>query len=459
VRRAVTAGIIFLCGFLFVRTMAVEPFGVPTGSMAPALHGNHREAACPRCGHPVVVGEPSNGDRHPDAACPNCGKRGIDLSQTWEIPGDRLLVDKNVFNVRSPRRWEVAVFRCPVDLSKPYVKRMIGLPGEAVQLVGGDVFANGVLQRKTLPQVRETRVPFFDLAFAPPITWQQRWLVEPVGDGPKAAAKPVDETILKADGLHLDATTGPGVGVTYQHWDLDDKVETPVTDWLAYNGPPRRGRSVFVHDFAFTCDLEVLSGRGSFALRLADGLDSVRAEFPVATGKAEGVRLAANADDPPAQAGFQLEVGKTYKLEFAFADRRGLLALDGVEPLPPLDLPAPPDVYPKRGGVSRPLQLGVKGVAVAVRNVKLWRDVHYRDDGPNGTKAPYQLAADEYFVVGDNSTNSHDSREWRIPGVPERDFIGKPFLIHQPLKAGRVSVNGGAKAFQTVDWDRLRWVR
>ena len=47
--------------FLFLRTAAVEPFGVPTGSMAPALVGNHRETACPRCGHPVVVGEPSCG--------------------------------------------------------------------------------------------------------------------------------------------------------------------------------------------------------------------------------------------------------------------------------------------------------------------------------------------------------------------------------------------------------------
>ena len=101
-------------------------------------------------------------------------------------------------------------------------------------------------------------------------------------------------------------------------------------------------------------------------------------------------------------------------------------------------------------------------MSVTLRNVKLWRDIHYRSDGVeevNGTKSPCQLAADEFFVLGDNSANSHDSRAWKTPGVPERDFIGKPFLIHQPLKAGHVNVNGGAKAFQTVDWDRLRWVR
>ncbi|QEL14414.1 S26 family signal peptidase [Limnoglobus roseus] len=469
-RVVVTVVILVVCIFLFIRTFAVEPFGVPTGSMAPALVGNHRETLCPRCGYPVVIGEPSNGDRSPDATCPNCGKHGIDLSPTWEIPGDRLMVDKNVFNVRSPRRWEVAVFRCPVDLSKPYVKRMIGLPGEAVQLIGGDVFINGQLQRKTLAHLREMRVPVFDLAFAPLATWQPRWHVEPVADDPNfpAAAndtpsKPVDETILRTDGLVLDASgKRPSLGLTYRHWNLDDKQEGPITDWLAYNASQRR-RPAPVHDFLFTCDLEVTAGSGRFACRLGDGLDSVRAEFPIGAAAGEGVQLAADrGGTPPLQSGFKLEVGKTYRLEFAFVDRRAMLAIDGVEPFGPLDLPAPPDVYPQRGQVTRPLQLGVRGVAVAVRNVKLWRDIHYRGDGGdevNGTKTPYQLAADEFFVLGDNSANSHDSRAWKIPGVPERDFIGKPFLIHQPLKAGHVTVNGGAKAFQTVDWDRLRWVR
>ena len=41
---------IFLVVFLFLRVGFVEPFGVPTGSMAPTLIGNHREGPCPRCG-------------------------------------------------------------------------------------------------------------------------------------------------------------------------------------------------------------------------------------------------------------------------------------------------------------------------------------------------------------------------------------------------------------------------
>ena len=41
VRLILTAGTGFLILFLFLRTFAIEPFGVPTGSMAPALIGNH----------------------------------------------------------------------------------------------------------------------------------------------------------------------------------------------------------------------------------------------------------------------------------------------------------------------------------------------------------------------------------------------------------------------------------
>src|SRR5262245_52620103 len=58
-RLLTTVAVVFVSLFLFVRVFAVEPFGVPTGSMAPALVGNHREAPCPRCGYPVIVGAPN----------------------------------------------------------------------------------------------------------------------------------------------------------------------------------------------------------------------------------------------------------------------------------------------------------------------------------------------------------------------------------------------------------------
>jgi signal peptidase I len=95
---------------------------------------------------------------------------------------------------------------------------------------------------------------------------------------------------------------------------------------------------------------------------------------------------------------------------------------------------------------------------VIIRGLTLYRDVHYTDYGEHGTKSRVRLGPTEYFMLGDNSGNSEDSRKWARPGVPERDFIGKPILIHQPLRVARVTFSGRQRVFQTLDWSRLRWL-
>ncbi len=47
--------------------------------------------------------------------------------------------------LRPPQRGEVIVFHYPRDITKDFVKRVIGLPGEKISVEGGDVFINGVL--------------------------------------------------------------------------------------------------------------------------------------------------------------------------------------------------------------------------------------------------------------------------------------------------------------------------
>jgi signal peptidase I len=472
---------VFLCLFLVIRTVGLEPYGVPTGSMALALIGNHREAPCPRCDYPVRVGDPgpeARQVRFETCRCPNCGHT-VDLSAAREVPGDRLMVDKTAYLHRGPRRWEVAVFHCPADLTKPYVKRVAGLPGELIRIAGGDVYADGELCRKTLAQFREVRVPVFDMNYPPrPDGWNVRWLVgpldrptQPTAGGP-GSPKTADESVLRDNALFLDGTA-EGVGLTYRHWNLDTREEEPVGDWLGYNGGPSEQRGGFARtrpgadpvlakDFAVEFDLEVLAGSGTFTVRLSDGADLVNADLPVGGG-ADRLRVAHHGGVLTATGrALTLPPGKTYRVEFAFVDRRASLAIDGEEVGAALDLPADPPGKSRRRETSRPLQLGVRGASVAVRNLRLYRDIHYQAVGK--ASGGWRLGPDEYFLLGDNTSNSHDSRLWAIddkpaPGVPEADFIGKPFLVHQPLKLGRVTVNGKDRAFQTLDWSRLRWLR
>lgn len=53
--------------------------------------------------------------------------------------GDYLIVDELSFRFRDPQRGEVVVFKYPNNLSQRYIKRMIGLPGETVEIKDGKI--------------------------------------------------------------------------------------------------------------------------------------------------------------------------------------------------------------------------------------------------------------------------------------------------------------------------------
>ena len=59
------------------------------------------------------------------------------------VPGQRLLVDRTAFYFASPTRWRLVVFRCPEDASTYCVKRIVGLPGETVEIRSGRLWIDG----------------------------------------------------------------------------------------------------------------------------------------------------------------------------------------------------------------------------------------------------------------------------------------------------------------------------
>jgi signal peptidase I len=68
------------------------------------------------------------------------------------LPGDRILVNKTVYQRRYPRRGDVVVFRTPADRRLTWIKRVIGLPGDTVLIRDNQVFVNGKkLERDRVP--------------------------------------------------------------------------------------------------------------------------------------------------------------------------------------------------------------------------------------------------------------------------------------------------------------------
>jgi signal peptidase I len=69
--------------------------------------------------------------------------------------GDYLLTDKNAYHDGTPERGDVVVFKLPKDKQTDYIKRIVGLPGETIQVSGGILYINGKpVGRKKLGDVQ-----------------------------------------------------------------------------------------------------------------------------------------------------------------------------------------------------------------------------------------------------------------------------------------------------------------
>lgn len=65
--------------------------------------------------------------------------------ETTLADGDHLIVDKISYRFRDPKRYDIVVFPYRYEENTYYIKRIIGLPGETVQIADGYVYINGVL--------------------------------------------------------------------------------------------------------------------------------------------------------------------------------------------------------------------------------------------------------------------------------------------------------------------------
>lgn len=60
-----------------------------------------------------------------------------------------ILTEKISYKFRDPKRGEVIIFRAPDKPDKDYIKRVIGLSGEKLQIIGGTIYINGKMLNET----------------------------------------------------------------------------------------------------------------------------------------------------------------------------------------------------------------------------------------------------------------------------------------------------------------------
>lgn len=66
-----------------------------------------------------------------------------DSMETTLSDGDNLIMDKLSYHFREPERYEVIIFPCPTEPDVYYIKRIIGMPGETIQIKNGKVYVDG----------------------------------------------------------------------------------------------------------------------------------------------------------------------------------------------------------------------------------------------------------------------------------------------------------------------------
>ena len=86
--------------------------------------------------------------------------------ETTLLQNDRVLVSKVDYRFTSPQPGDIVVFNPTIDTQIPYVKRIVAVAGETVELRDGNLYVNGRLRffpqahGATLPQMPDVKYPF-----------------------------------------------------------------------------------------------------------------------------------------------------------------------------------------------------------------------------------------------------------------------------------------------------------
>ncbi len=523
----IEAIIIALIIALTFRAFIVEAFVIPTGSMAPTLLGAHFKVICPVCGYEFdrnasltnQYGRLADGGygipRSPNQdaelisntsvpsdeivpiVCPNClypitpeqfpqhlevkpvvdGRRDNverDVPFAWANNGDRILVLKYLYSIIEPSRWDVIVFKEPQYAKSNYIKRLIGRPGETVEIVNGDIYIGP--PGKTAPEDRA-------IARKPAFLQNELWQVVYNND-----FYPTDEgksrpTIVEGTREFTNPPWQNPWRPVSGDWDpqgtliktyrgagpatLQFNVRRPYgLNTLGYNDDLVESRGAFypVGDLRLetlwspaddaAASLSVTLGRPDNCFRVNWSKEGLKLSQFVPDDKSfKPVDISSVADSSVPQG------GKAYRITMENVDHTVRFYIDGRLVLThETPWTAADAVREQRQQALQNREFSYDarisfdvGGACSLSHLKLYRDLYYTQatgqysGTPTATQGhPITLGKDEFFAMGDNSSNSLDGRLWTTvfpalddlgtrPGiVPRRYLLGKAFFVYWP---------------------------
>lgn len=395
VRDIVEACAIVLILVLLINNFAFQAYKVPTGSMEPTIIGHEKD-------------------------------------------GDRLIVSRLPYLFREPRRWEVAVFLYPNNRTITYVKRIVGCPNETIFILAGDIY--------TAPYGSEAR-GFYD-------TWKAGKLK--IERKPRATQRdlfdmfpeiaPEDVKSLTLERFHsywnVPNPTFPGE----VEWSFEDgkahlrsrttsqigfrDLVSDNRQFMAKDDVNVRGGHNVVGDMRLRVRVEAVKAGGKFQARIVDPQHSMKieCEIPVEGEKEDGGILLDSHLVVPI-AGYRLPVGEAVDVTFINVDNAIEIEIDGEvkasheydhQPLEVSSYVAPP-----------PCLFGGAGGEFLFDRIALHRDIHYQNGqarDTSGALSKADIGDRQYYMLGDNSPCSKDSREWQATTIHPMRFGERPIL-------------------------------
>ncbi|MEC8896595.1 MAG: signal peptidase I [Planctomycetota bacterium] len=372
--------------------------------------------------------------------CPLSGHRWEQVIETSAVTGgNKILVNKFAYDLGKPERWDVIVFA--FDQWKNYIKRLVGLPGEKIDLIEGDLYVNGKIERKpNHPYIQD-------------VLWKKR----------------SDSSIREGGLSRVEAwkePEGTGAGAWEKlsdgRWSLNSskssepallEYQRGLDNYIPYNslaGGSRGGQTVGDIKLSFTVTpstpggwigAEIRDGNWTFQLRLPTGKSG--------PDRPAVIERLANEPRPdvknprklrfPQPALFMerddiaLKLNRKNRIEvvncddclvvrlrgreiFSLQEAEGYISVLDVDNPPP---PAPHSAY----------YLWILGnrVDANVEAIELYQDNYYTTDrGRDGI----QLGENQFYALGDNSPSSSDGRVWGH--VPGNNLLGKALLVFWP---------------------------
>ncbi len=497
--------IAFAIAFVFKHYVA-EAYVIPTGSMAPTLFGAHLIARGPDSGFEYAVG-PKDVDPATNIATPYQTKVNLEdpmighagsniyFPRAKTRMGDRIFVQRYLYSLVEPKRFDVVVFKYPVDPRQNFIKRLVGIPNESVWLADGDVFAqpNGTtgfqIQRKPDHVQRAVWQTVYSSDYIPiikqganPTNQQRKW------------QPPWDSAEFDLTRRFYQSSNPTASSLTWNN----SRIE--INDRTIYNDGPR-SRNTFTPPRPFAVsdlrlaaavvpesegltstitlqsrghEFEAIFGNGTVTLQMRRGpatavAPNVDPWTSLATAEHDAANLtpgeAANIEFWHVDQALKLWIDGDLVAEATYnwdAQTR-LIEATGLNPAEITNGPALVNQYEIPGNRAQPpeIQWDFRNSKVTLHHVELDRDLFYQPDSyPRGNRqgrpalathpnSAVELNGDQFFMCGDNSPASSDGRVWQEPTpwiinqfngvqgiVPRELVLGKAFFVYYPSPEG-----------------------